>query len=249
MASSDADKIERERQFHDHRFEINVRAKAQRYYSVEAGRGRYHEMLDAIPSGARVLEYGCGPGSAAFDLAAHGADVVGIDISPVAIDKATATAKERGVPATFSTMNAEALEFPDDHFDYVVGTGILHHLDLELASEQLRRVLKPTGTGIFLEPMGTNPIINLYRNRTPAMRTPDEHPFVFSDFTLFGRYFGQVTSEFFDVAGMAGIVLKKVPGGKRVTKGLHALDRRLFKWIPPYRRLAWMTLVTLQNPR
>lgn len=33
----------------------------------------------------------------------------------------------------------------------------------------------------FSEPLGHNPIINWYRNRTPEMRTEDEHPLLIKD--------------------------------------------------------------------
>ena len=46
---------------------------------------------------------------------------------------------------TFQIMDAHHLEFPDDTFDIVFGTGILHHLDFETALREIFRVLKKDG--------------------------------------------------------------------------------------------------------
>ena len=95
--------------------------------------------------------------------------------------------------ASASTLD-EALEAidRDDSFDLVCGSGILHHLDLPAAMRELARVLRPSGRAVFMEPLGHNPAINAFRNRTPELRTPDEHPLLGKDLKLCRRYFGSV---------------------------------------------------------
>lgn len=51
-----------------------------------------------------------------------------------------------------SIMSVQDLEFDDNMFDYAVGLGALHHLNLDLAGKELSRVLKPGGAAIFVEP-------------------------------------------------------------------------------------------------
>jgi SAM-dependent methyltransferase len=71
----------------------------------------------------------------------------------------------------FLVMDAESLGFDEGSFDVVVGSGILHHLALRQS-----RVLRPDGCAVFVDPLGHNIFIRLYRKLTPSMRTADEHP-------------------------------------------------------------------------
>ena len=61
-------------------------------------------------------------------------------------------------------------------------TGILHHLQINKCLDEIHRILKPNGSLIFIEPLGTNPIINFYRKFTPKSRSKDEHPLINKDF-------------------------------------------------------------------
>ena len=58
--------------------------------TVRAGRDQMRDVLigtcPMICAGARILMQGCGTGALAFELAARGADMVGVDISPQLID-------------------------------------------------------------------------------------------------------------------------------------------------------------------
>ena len=185
-------RLKREAQFHDHAFATHSRARASKFYWAAARAKRhYQSLIEADCGGKRVLEYGCGKGSHAFALARRGAEVSGIDISSEGIRQATVrgTAERLSDKLSFKVMNAEALAFPDNHFDIVCGGGILHHLDLQRACTELVRVLKPSGRAVFFEPLGHNPLINLYRRMTPDMRSADEHPLVEDDLAAMARYF------------------------------------------------------------
>ena len=63
----------------------------------------------------RVLDIGCGAGRVALYLQQQGLDVVGIDLSPGAIQ----VAKSRGIENAH-LMDAESLEFSEDVFDTVI---------------------------------------------------------------------------------------------------------------------------------
>lgn len=243
-------RVERERQFHDHAFEHGVRAPVSKFYAVaQASDRQYQRQLDRIPDGSAVLEYGCGEVSQAIRMA-NRCDVTAIDISPVGVEHARDEAKRLGLTsAKFAVMDAENLTFTDASFDGVCGSGILHHLDLPRAFGEVARVLKPDGVGIFTEPLGHNPLINAYRNRTPQYRTPDEHPLLMRDLALARRYFSAVECEYFSLSTLAAVPLRSTRVFTPVLRAGEIFDQALFKVIPPARRLAWTVVIRCRGVR
>lgn len=187
-------------------------------------------------SGKRVLDYGCGKGDYAVRLLAMGAYVEGIDIARTYIDECSQVAREGGYDPSryrFQVMDAHRLEFPDDHFDIVVGNGILHHLDFELALSEIRRVLKPGGRAIFQEPVAGNPLLRLFRLLTPSARTEDERPFTRADlrrmergWVVENRYYGLIATP---VAMATSILLRPWPDNP-VLRLATAIERRMSRW-------------------
>ena len=100
--------------------------------------------------GKRVLEGMCGTGSTTAYLMDKGAEVVGLDISPKAID--LFKSKWPQAEAVCASMTDSGLH--DDSFDVVVIDGGLHHLhpDLNKALDEIYRILKSGGLLFFLEP-------------------------------------------------------------------------------------------------
>lgn len=246
-----AERLEREKQFHNQEFSEHARTVVDKYYAVTRNsRGFYTDLLLADCRGKRVLEYGCGPGSAAFSIAEHGGEVLGIDISDVAIRQAAAHAASLGLDgASFAVMNAEALECEDASFDLICGTGILHHLDLAKAFSEIARTLKPGGKAVFLEPLGHNPLINLYRRLTPALRTEDEHPLLAREIEATRRWFGGVEAHYHHIFSLAAVPFRNSALFAPVLGALERVDRTLFSAMPFSRRYAWMVTLVLSGPR
>ena len=245
------DRLEREAHFHDHAFAAHSRARASKFYWAAARAKRhYHALIDADCSGKKVLEYGCGKGSHAFSLARSGADVLGIDISSEGVRQATerARAESLGDRLSFERMNAEALTFPDRHFDLVCGSGILHHLDLQSACGELGRVLKPSGRAVFFEPLGHNPLINLYRKMTPDMRSADEHPLLEHDLAILAEGFHQVHFSYFVLFALAAAPFRQLPGIARLLTLLERADDAILR-VPSARRHAWLVVAHLERPK
>jgi SAM-dependent methyltransferase len=242
------DRYDAEREFHDRAFSEDVRARAGKFYAViRASRAFYEGFLAERAQGARALEYGCGPGSYAFFLARHGAEVTGIDISETAIQQARAQAEQEDLAVDFRVMNAERLDFPDDTFDLICGTGVIHHLELTTAYGELARSLKPDGAAAFVEPLGHNPLINLYRRRTPELRTRDEHPLLLGDVDLARSYFRRVEPHFFHLASLLAVPFRRRSGFAPLLGALDAVDRTLFR-VPALRRYAWQVVIVLSDP-
>jgi 2-polyprenyl-3-methyl-5-hydroxy-6-metoxy-1,4-benzoquinol methylase len=245
-------RIEREKEYHDKFFESGDREQTQKFYSVfGASTDHFEQYLVERCRGKTVLEYGCGEGqwSYAYFLAEHGANVTGIDISDVAIAIARGTALERGLEIDFRVMNGEAMEFADNSFDLICGSAILHHLDLNKAYSELARTMKPNGSAIFSEPLGHNPLINMYRKRTPQLRTADEHPLKMHDLRLARKYFGRVEMKSYYLLALGGVQFRNSSFYPRLRDFLSACDRLLFAAMPFLRRYAWISIITLSQPK
>lgn len=240
----------REQQFHDARFARGgPRGGTGAFYRITGeSHGRHRALIYEGCAGKRVLEYGCGPGSQAFELARRGALVTGIDISPVAIEIAREQAEREQLPITFEVMDAERTGFPDHSFDLVVGGAILHHLDLDRAYAEIARLLKPGGRAVFIEPLGHNALINLYRKATPGQRTPDEHPLLRSDLAHARRSFAAVNVWYYHLTALAAAPFTKTPLFRPVLGALSAIDRALLK-IPAIQPYAWIAVLEFNAPR
>lgn len=242
----------KERRFHDRSFSDNVRRETSRFYAITArSRERFEALVLARCAGKRVLEYGCGDYGYAYAMARHGAAVTAIDLSDVAIGRCREIAQREGVAGRidFRVMNAEAMEFPDETFDLVVGAGILHHLDLRRALGEIARTLRDDGSALFMEPLGHNPLINLYRRLTPALRTVDEHPLLMADLATARDYFDEVRSESFHLLALGGALLDGTRAFAPVSRLLDRADQLLLRHVAPARRFAWVALIDLGRRR
>lgn len=74
--------------------------------------------VPAIPTG-RALVVACGPGRNALYLAEHGFNVVGVDISAVAIERARISAAERGLAAEFKVADLDDFTPEPGSFDLI----------------------------------------------------------------------------------------------------------------------------------
>ncbi len=248
MAEETANRLQREKEFHNEAFSSDTREKTKKYYRTTLeSKQFYRDVVSEDVKGKKILEYGCGPGSQAFTLAKRGAEVDAIDISEVAIEQAGEQAEKLGVNINFTVMDAESLDFEDDTFDLVCGSGILHHLDLEKCYRELTRVLKPGGKGVFFEPMGYHPIVNAYRKLTPSMRTEDEHPLLIEDIRLAETFFDTVETHYFHLSSFAASFLPGDALKRGASAVLNKMDTAIFKMAPFLKKYAWIVVLELIN--
>jgi ubiquinone/menaquinone biosynthesis C-methylase UbiE len=132
------------------------KAEDRRRYFEEISRIRFQRREWHIPivasfdsfRGKDVLEIGCGIATDGLEFARNGANYIGVDLTPNAIE----LAKERfglfGIPGKFEVVNAEeCLPFPDATFDHVYSFGVIHHSPVpERIVREIRRVLRKGGT-------------------------------------------------------------------------------------------------------
>jgi len=202
--------------------------------------------------GATVLDYGCGDGSFSRFLAVRGANVVGIDISPKLIEQARASASRMGMNGSspqFMVGDAHRTPFGDGTFDYVVGNGALHHLDLEKAYAEIARVLKPGGRALFMEPMYHHPLLWILRRLTPKTHTVDEKPLSFADMDKAKKWFRASShrEHFLLAVCFAPAHLLGKYATLAVLSGVDRFDQRLMRLVPPLRRFAWLAMLEMQK--
>jgi len=241
---SDSGRLAREQEFHNEAFSKDKRSQTNKYYnSANKGKDYYHQVLWENIGKEKILLYGCGKGGPAMLLAKKGAVVSAIDISDWAIEESKRNAKKEQLAIDFQVMDAENLSYSDNLFDKICGSGILHHLNVEKAYNEIRRTLKRNGKAVFFEPLGHNFLINLYRNFTPSLRTEDEHPLLMKDIELAKKYFKQVEVSHFNLFATFGAFLPVL------SSSLHKLDSFLFSKFSFLKRYSWIVVLEFSDPR
>jgi SAM-dependent methyltransferase len=252
--------------FHDalreHRFEQRWSRDAERqtagdplwsnfkYYSIERQNIAFvKSWLQSRCAGKCVLDFGCGNGEDSIFVARHGAaEVVGIDISEVAIANCRRRAAVEGVEekASFVVQDGESLEFPDNSFDVAMEYGVLHHVDLEKVMGELGRVLKPGGSAVFVEALGHNLLINAYRRLTPHLRTPweTEHLLRKERLEVIRRHFAIDEVKLFHLATLAAVPFRKTRIFPYLLGALETVDRVVLR-LPVVSWQAWIAVITV----
>jgi cyclopropane fatty-acyl-phospholipid synthase-like methyltransferase len=100
-----------------------------------------------LPASGKALAVADGEGRNGVWLAEQGLDVLSIDFSPSAQQKAEALAKERGVKTAFERADVHAWRYPEAAFDVVVEifTQFSSPADRTLKWAGMRKTLKPGG--------------------------------------------------------------------------------------------------------
>ena len=193
-----------------------------------------------------VLDYGCGIGPSLKKIITFKPKkIVGIDISEVSINKAKEETKNYDGEIELLVDNCENTRFRENQFDIVYGLGILHHLDFSKCINEISRILKPNGTLLFIEPLGTNPLINFYRFLTPRSRSKDEHPLKPRDFNMINEKFKNVSIKYYGFLTLIFFPLYRSNNSK-VFKTLVKMDQLLFK-IKIFQFFAWSVLITAKK--
>lgn len=154
-------------------------------WSTPTGKIRWQRRCDMFrfflgDDNKKVLEIGCGTGLFTQEIAKTNNQIIAIDISDDLINLARERVNRSNV--IFKVEDACATAFDSDYFDYIIGSSVLHHLDVDSALKEFYRILKPGGKLMFTEPNMLNPQIALQKN-FPLLKkwlgdSPDETAFL-----------------------------------------------------------------------
>jgi len=174
-------------------------------------------------AGARAVDLATGTGDIAFELAAAGAEVVGVDVTPRMIELANAKAGTAEHAPFFMVGDMIALPFANDSFDLATaGYGLRNVPDLRAAIGEIHRVLKAGGTALSLDfNRPSNPIVRAiylaYLGVTGAMlgwilhRDPDTYRYIPASIRNYPGASG--VARLFEAGGFERVECRRVLGG------------------------------------
>ncbi len=124
--------------------------------------------------GDRVLDAGCGTGDlaiAAKSVIGSQGEMFGTDASAKMIRVAQKKIQQRAADVNFQVDLIEKISFPDNHFDVVMNSLVMHHLPDDLKNKgltEMYRVLKPGGS-IYIVDMQSTGAGNIFRRFSDLM--------------------------------------------------------------------------------
>lgn len=115
-------------------------------------------LVEFVASGSvtpcRTLEIGAGTGTNAIWMAERGFDVLGIDVSPLAVERARAKMEGRALPCGFEALDFLAATPPGGTFRFVFDRGCFHVFDepseRQRFAAQVAAALAPGGLWLSL---------------------------------------------------------------------------------------------------
>jgi len=237
---------------HGHHDETAESTPNRRYY--EAGEIVVDYLNDWLERRAKdrvFLDYACGNGLQTLRALQKGVGLaVGIDISEVSVGNARETIRKAGFAdrAYFLQRDCENTTLPSNTFDACLCAGMLHHLDLTQAYPELHRIMAPGGRILAMEALAYNPFINLYRARTPELRTEWESRHILSlrDVELAKRWFRVENVKYFLMSAPLATLLPR-PLRRAGLAFAHTLDSVLTR-TPLLQLWSWQFSFELVKP-
>ena len=201
-----------EADFHDEEYErqleqygLDLNQNMLKYYTSPRNRpierrewcsflmGKAHNKL--------ILDLGCGFGEKSVYFAVMGASVIAGDLSynSARITHLRSIHNNVGEKIHAIQMSGHGLPLRSDSIDIIHCFGVLHHLDLGSTVEEVHRVLKKGGKGIFCEPIEDSFIMTVLHKTAKRICkrgqisdcTESEQPMTLEDIHSFGQYFAK----------------------------------------------------------
>ena len=203
--------------------------------------------------GKKLLDYGAGDGWNSICFAKAKANIWAIDISEKGIDLIKKKAQANSVSELIiaEVQNCYKTRFPADMFDIIYGGGILHHLDIEVACQEICRILHPNGVAVFYEPFRETKIMDIIKKivlrslrKKPSEETKNELPLTCKRIDLMRSYFRVVNYRPFNVLTSANLLINS----EILELVLMWLDYFFMKLIPGFRKLGRAVVIELRQP-
>lgn len=137
-----------------------------------------YRMLPALRS-PRILDVGCGSGTATLELARlSGGRIVGLDMDRAALGVLRQRAEAEGLAGRLRVVQGSMFEigFPDESFDVVWAEGALHFMGFAQALRAWRRLIRPDGFLVvhemaWLQPDPPRAILDRWQPLFPEIST------------------------------------------------------------------------------
>ncbi len=210
-------------------------------------------------SGKEILDMGCGEGELGTQLAKLGARVTGVDISPELIQVAKRRAELDGVRERTQFLVCNILEspLPQNRFDIVVCSAVLHHVDIRKVLPLLWASLKPRGIAVMIEPLGLSPFLRKLRKLIPVGTdaSPGEQPLNREELNFILQTFANTRVTYYELFCRLQIFLRnrnRIDRGHPYTKAvlvlLGCLDRLLLGLFPSLSAFSGEAVIVGQKP-
>lgn len=234
-----------ELKFHDRKRISQPQDANKKYYATVTLSEEYTQRwITTHAKGKVFLDYACGNGEDAILAASSGAELaIGLDISRVSIENCRKRANDLDISANtfFVQGDCENTGLPDSSIDVVVCSGMLHHLDLNHAFLELVRIMKPGAVCLAIEALNYNPIIKLYRQLTPNLRTEWEksHILSFKDLQFARKFFHVRNIRYWHLFSILTTPLRNTSVFDFALKCTNVIDSFVLA-LRPFSLLAWM---------
>lgn len=229
-------------------------------YSIKLDYGKALKLTNIKEGeleGMKVLDCGAGLGELSTWLAIRGAHVTAIDVSPKSLEVLSKRAMHHGVSQNITSrvLPLEHLDYADASFDMVVGEFVLHHVLLDQCIPQIRRVLRPGGTALFLETSATSKMLMFFRAHIighlwlPKYQDEIEHPLTARDIEHINIVFkGRCKVHYFPfmflkILDSHFFRFKLRPVSWLLSTG----DRLIYKYLPFMRKCSYFKIIELRG--
>ncbi len=204
--------------------------------------------------GRTFLALGDGPALMAVALARAGARVIVVDISLPRVRAGRELARRLGLSGSISFIvgAAEALPLASASMHCAATKSVLIHTQLAPACRELARVLPPGGRIALIEPTPHHPLVELYRRTlAPAAWREITTYMGRRELAIMRRTLGgagiRTRVEHSHLLGFLAAPFAFALHAPRVFHGLEtalcAVDRALFRLIPPLARTSWFVIL------